>query len=290
MNADVPNTRGRERLFKMMCAIAKEMSDKTDCLTFKQSSVHVLDVCMAPGGFSRVALQANKGFAMVDAFTLPEEDGGHRVMIPPDKNIRICYADITMLAGEMGIDDIPTTHPEAPKFHLEWPFPRDLYDLVICDGQTLRTHQVADYRRMSEQTRLFNVELIIALQRIKPGGTIIVLLHRLHKYRTFQLLRSFDKFSEINLFKPTTFHADRSSFYLVAKNVRPLCAEASRTVQTCKESWMRCTFPDSDELPDDIRPGSDDTEDPEFLEKFLSIATPIWRVQETALREARWMK
>lgn len=267
------------------------MNEATACFQFRDSPTYVLDVCMAPGGFSQIALQSNTGNVRIDAFSLPEDDGVYRVMVPRHKNMKVCFTDITMLSSELGVTDIAPTHPEATKFRDTWPFGLDRYDLVICDGQALRTHNVADYRKLNEQTRLFNAELVIALQRVKPGGTLLVLLHRLHKYRTFQLLRLFNRFSNITLFKSGKLHADRSSFYLIAKDVQPFQSEALEALELFRASWKRATFSfeESSDSASETPTRLAETDVAEFMPEFQRLATPIWQIQAAALSNAKWM-
>jgi hypothetical protein len=49
----------------------------------------------------------------------------------------------------------------------------------------------------------------------------VILLHNIEAWNTCTLLKAFDSFSSIVLFKPEKKYATRSSFYLVAKNVQP---------------------------------------------------------------------
>ncbi len=48
-----------------------------------------------------------------------------------------------MLATEHGVDmdNIPTEHPDAAKFKPLRPYEGKQYDLVLCDGQVLRTQK-----------------------------------------------------------------------------------------------------------------------------------------------------
>jgi len=71
---------------------------------------------MAPGGFAAYSLQENP-MGVVNAFSLPEAEGGHAVLVPKqDTRIRVHFTDITMWAEELGVDNIPDNHPEVSKF------------------------------------------------------------------------------------------------------------------------------------------------------------------------------
>jgi hypothetical protein len=70
---------------------------------------------MAPGGFVEHFLEKCPG-GFVDAVTLPEEEGGHQVLIPLDEKngrIQVSFADVTMFASEIGADSVPPDHHES---------------------------------------------------------------------------------------------------------------------------------------------------------------------------------
>jgi len=234
VNAISANNSGKQRLFDMMQTIAAQMDSETSAFTFTDSQPKALDLCMAPGGFLAYFFHKSPA-GVADAITLPEEEGGHQVLLSLDgrkAQINVVFADVTMYAAELGVESIPKNHPEAHRLLALWPHPKCSYDLLICDGQALRTQNVPEYRKLCEQSRLFNSQLLIALQKVRVGGTIIALLHKAHKWRTFALLRQFSKFSDIVVFKPKKFHAEKSSFYMVAKNVRSQSREATDAIES----------------------------------------------------------
>ncbi len=275
----------------MMQAIGKELQDATGAFSFSNKMIQVLDLCMAPGGFAAYSLQENP-MGVVDAFSLPEAEGGHPVLVPKrDTRVRVCFTDITMWAEELGVDHIPDNHPDASKFQSAWPYRCRAYDLVICDGQALHAHEVAEYRKRTEQTRLLNSQLVLGLQRIKAGGTMIVLLHKPYKWRCVKLLYTFSRFSDIQLFKPRRYHREKSSFYLIAKNVQPKSEAAIHAINTFRRLWCCATFEtDQSEGENDERDGDDmGSILEEFGPAFIELARPIWAIQAAALGEARWM-
>lgn len=85
-----------------------------------------------------------------------------------------------MLAADMGVTDIPEKHPDARKFLPCQMRETQLFDLVLCDGHVLRTHAPtrASYRETREPARLKTTQLALGLEHIKPGGTMIVLFHK----------------------------------------------------------------------------------------------------------------
>ncbi|KAG9239884.1 hypothetical protein BJ878DRAFT_571501 [Calycina marina] len=290
--ASTADNKSRLRLFNMMQAIGKEMQDATGAFSFSNKMIQVLDLCMAPGGFAAYSLQENP-MGVVDAFSLPEAEGGHPVLIPRrDTRVRVYFTDITMWAGELGVDNIPEDHPDASKFCSAWPYSCKAYDLIICDGQALHTREVAAYRNRTEQTRLINSQLVLGIQRIRTGGTMIILLHKPFNWRCVRLLHMFSRFSDIQLFKPRKFHAEKSSFYLVAKNVQPKSEAAIQATTTFKRSWYCATFrtDQSEEEVHELRRDDILSTLTEFGAAFIELARPLWAIQAAALGEASWMR
>jgi hypothetical protein len=116
--------------FKITCEIGKELDENTSVITLAaadgRQSPRVLDIGMAPGGFAQTVLRKHRD-ARIRGITLLLEMGGLRIMLPGWRNdlkIRIEFADITMLANEMGrpATSIPTQHPDIAKFSLKRPF------------------------------------------------------------------------------------------------------------------------------------------------------------------------
>ena len=161
------------------------------------------------------------------------------------------------------------------------------FDLVLSDGQVLRTHKRLSYRDKLESLRLSVSQLIFAMQHIKTGGTFVMLLHRVCAWPILKRLYTFYKFSsEEHLFKPTKKHALRSSFYLVAKGVNPHAPAAVEAVEKWKQLWAIITFDCStwkaDEPPEDeIKSLLED-----FGEKIIELSEPIWKIQSAALQRA----
>jgi 23S rRNA U2552 (ribose-2'-O)-methylase RlmE/FtsJ len=283
--------------FRMMCQIGEELHAVTSALQSASAfdrRPNVLDLCMAPGGFTASVLKVNHD-ARVCGISLPVSQGGHEVRLPGwqrDSRIQVCFLDITMLAAEMGITNIPAEHPDATNFILDRPFHGETFDLVFCDGQVLRTHSRLEYRENREAWRLLTSQLVLALQRIKKDGKIIVLLHKLDAWDTVLLLYIFSKFSSLRTFKPRKKHAIRSSFYIVAEHIQPDSPHFQAAVADWKEGWHIATF-GSDAEYKDYRRWSDGAVD-EVLSDFgielLQLGKPIWEIQSAALRQASFIR
>ncbi|KAI9880240.1 MAG: hypothetical protein M1830_004584 [Pleopsidium flavum] len=296
--ADTADVKRRMGFFLMMKRIAFEMNDLTGAISLaddEDSSItQVLDLCMAPGGYSAAILDLHPA-ASIDAICLPHQDGGHRVLIPfapSDPRVHVLFTDITMLAPEYGVDmgSIPTEHPDAAKFKPLRPWKGKKYNLVFCDGQVLRTQTREAYREQCEPTRLTNAQLILGLQRIKPGGTLIILLHKLETWHSMMLVRSFSTFAAVELFKPAKAHAIRSSFYMIAKNVQPQSMEAKAALEQYKRLWRRATFGDEVGVDDDEATEEVAAVLEEFGPRLTELGLSIWTVQAEALERAPFMR
>lgn len=279
-----------------MRQIGDEIQDVTGALSLSQSHKEVFDICMAPGGYSASALKYSP-HARVSGLTLPHSLGGHQLLIK-DSRVDVRFTDITMLAAEYGVTDIPKDHPDVSNFSLDRPWGTKSFDLVFCDGQVLRTHtpHIANYREQREACRLTCSQLILAMQRIKPGGTLIMLLHNVDMWDTMKLLSIFDQISQIELLKPRRSHRTRGSFYLIAKNVQPDQPEASDAINEWRESWKNATFPPTaDEGKQDQTDFVEQDKEvsrllASFGERLIELGEPIWEIQKNALREAPWFK
>ena len=80
------------------------MDSETSAFTFTDSQPKALDLCMAPGGFLAYFFHKSPA-GVADAITLPEEEGGHQVLLSLDgrkAQINVVFADVTMYAAELG--------------------------------------------------------------------------------------------------------------------------------------------------------------------------------------------
>ncbi|KAK1829595.1 hypothetical protein QBC39DRAFT_127087 [Podospora conica] len=257
--ADNADQKVRAGFFMLMRDICLELDAATSALTIprpvdarKSPRPAVLDLCMAPGGFTLAALFRNPG-ALVRGISLPPAEGGHDMLLRkkwsstnPKAPIYVSFRDITLLADEMGVPTttIPPSHPDASSFSSDRPFLGQQFDIVFCDGQVLRTHKRHEYRERCEATRLTTSQLVIALSRVRPGGTVIVLLHKADAWPSVLIAHAFSQFSTdgITLFKPREGHKQRSSYYLVARGVQPDHEAAREAVRGWKAKWKMATF------------------------------------------------
>lgn len=280
----------------MMRQIGHELHRTTSALTpfSTKDSIDVLDICMAPGGFCAAVRDVHPS-ASICAITLPAAQNGHDILLRgwnKDARLHVLCLDVTMLATEMGAPQIAPNHPDAANFVFSQPFSNRRFDLIFCDGQVLRRHQRAEYRERREAWRLLTSQLVVALQRVREGGTLVLLLHKLDAWDTVFLLHTLSKFSTLQLFKPTKKHAIRSSFYAVAKGIQPQDSKLLAAIETWKKGWSIATFGTEEEYTS-TRHGHD-IEVKQVLEDFgedlIRLGEPIWAIQQVALTKAPFLK
>ncbi|KAH7030650.1 uncharacterized protein B0I36DRAFT_288185 [Microdochium trichocladiopsis] len=293
--------------FKMMQRVGAELDHATSAFTIAGGGSHgvdrdggprtVLDFCMAPGGFLKAVIDRNPGVRAM-AFTLPTESGGHEIMLPRKtmSNINIRSIDITMLAEDMGIPiaarSIADGHPDADKF-LPRHLPADLLvDLALCDGQVLRTQPRASYREATEATRLASVQLALGLEHLRPGGALVLLLHKIEAWDVVETLYTFSTFSDVQVYKPQRAHQKRSSFYMVARNVNSRSEAAKEAVQKWKLWWKTATFGTVEELRElrGPKPGEVDEVLKDYGPRLMELGLPVWKTQADALAAAPFLK
>jgi hypothetical protein len=199
------------------------------------------------------------------------------------------FMDVTMLVSEFtkGINrTIPKIHPDYEKFNTSRPFFAHKMDIVLCDGMILRTHARATYRQHNEAIRLSTSQLILGMQRIIQGGTLIMLLHKIDSWAAASILYAFSQFAKMEVFKPVKKHNTCSSFYMIAKDVDAESPAAAAAIAEWKTRWYEATFggdkgtggkcssPEEKVVLQVIQ---------EFGPTLIKLGIPIWRIQADAL-------
>ncbi|KAF7190844.1 hypothetical protein HII31_08003 [Pseudocercospora fuligena] len=292
--ADNADDQTEKYLYGLMQHVGQQLQRATNAFTIETDGFgidgrRILDMCAAPGGFLLAALKQNPGSQAL-AFSLPTQVGGHKMLMEPNASATITWADITMFAADMGVENIVESHPDRINF-----LPRQLqdnqkFDLVICDGKVLRTHSRADYRAQRETRRLTSTQLALGLKHIRSGGTMIILLHKPEMWSSLHLIFEFSKFAQLQLFKPPKAHAKRSSFYLVATGIQTEQPEVHQLIAEMKHVWKIATFGTDDEYSAAVQETETGVETvlEQFGEGLIKLATPIWSIQEKKLREAEF--
>ncbi|KAG9248366.1 hypothetical protein BJ878DRAFT_412928 [Calycina marina] len=292
-SADASSLLGEKYFFKMMIEIAREMHEQTSVLSPNTASgkIKVLDVCMAPGGFTAAALEEHPRGELY-AITLPKSMGGHQALVPMDKLRGLKELDITMLRELADGDEIPKTHPECANFRIEKPYKFHKFDLAFCDGMVLRTHKRATYREQTERLRLTTSQLIIAMTRVANGGTIALLQHKLDSWMPARIVCTFSRFSKVQVFKPQKKHASRSSFYMVAKYIDTDSEGFRECLKRLREDWWEATFggeggtgrcADGDDEDSVMRQINDSANTNAFR-----LGRPVWKIQADALAKTEY--
>lgn len=109
--------------------------------------------CAWPPG---TVLILNPGTGALES-TLPLSDGGQgSSSVPPGDHDQIARRYVTMLVADMGVSSIPHEHEEAGNFLRAAFDGKRESDIVLCDGQGLRTQSRAWYResRGGQKTRV----------------------------------------------------------------------------------------------------------------------------------------
>lgn len=275
----------------MTITIGTEVNNRTKAfdVLYTSEKPSVLDMGMAPGGFSKAIIDKYPK-ASVKAITLPNTDGGHAVQLD-DTNLKLELRDINTLAGDLGLSSIPETHPGAETLTSERSLgEEESYDIVICGCQVTRTQQREQWREYREPRRLQLAQLVIAMEHLKDNGTLIAVLHKPESFDTAEILRLFSGFSNITLFKPVKAHAKRSSFYMVAKKVRPLMAV--KTIEAWKEEWRIATLGLYNEYEVLTRRSAEDTKMmlDQFGEELVKLGRLVWVTQAKALERAPFIR
>lgn len=292
--ADECDDAGALRFFRIMKNVGEELHQSTNAFAIRPEhgdKTRILDMCMAPGGFLWAAMAHNPGCRAV-AFSLPKSAGGHKVLLPHNSNVDKRFLDVTMLTEDMGVDHIPHDHLDMGLFLPRQLNTYQLFDLVLCDGQVLRTHIRSTYREKREATRFKTSQLALGLEHLRPGGSMIVLLHKVENWDTAKLLYQFQEFSSIKLLKPKTSHKIRSSFYMIATDVQSQHPSAAMAIRGWKATWKVATFGSEDDYSQFSR--KSDTSVDEMLDKFglqlLDWGRDVWRIQADALAKSTFVR
>ncbi|UKZ72672.1 hypothetical protein TrVFT333_000305 [Trichoderma virens FT-333] len=288
--ADNPSPDGESYFYKMTIAIGNELNTSTGAFDILRSSdkPSALDMGMAPGGFSATIMKSYPKTTL-RAITLPLANGGHSVQFK-HKRMKLDLCDINTLAGDMGLTSIPETHPAASTFTVTKLLEQEMFDVVICGCQVTRNQELEEWRENREAGRLQLAQLVIALEHVKSGGTLVAVMHKPEEIHTAELLQIFSTFSQISLFKPKRAHAKRSSFYMVAKNVDARNDQAIEAVETWRREWIDSTLGTAD---NGARPPSRTEDDACRLlevygEELVRIGRPVWATQVAGLK--RWLR
>lgn len=273
----------------MMRNVAEKMQTATEIFNLTTSPrPTILGFGFAPGGFVEKALVLNPT-ATATGFSIGHDVGGIPVLIK-DARLRTHYADITLMAGDMGmeLDKIPADHPDAKNFLPKMIRPRAQFDLVTSEGGVLRPHisQLGIHREFREAHRLKAAQLAMGLSRVKNGGKMIVLMHKAETWNTLSLFYIFSKFAKVQLFKPDGEHQYKSSFYMLATDVESQSEAAQAAVKTWTREWKVACFGTEDEYNVELAKNKLDVDKVlwDFGDQWLELGRGVWERQKEGLK------
>ncbi|KAM0132716.1 hypothetical protein ACHAO1_006605 [Botrytis cinerea] len=289
--ADSTTSEGERGFYRMMQQIGEEMHNAHSIFNIPfvpDGQVNILDLCMAPGGYTAAALDHRNSFKAY-AITLAHESGGHNVIIDRNRLQGLRFHDITIVKEFCpNGKDIPEDFKS--KFSDIKPLKYIKYHLVFADGKTLRTHdRIKDTYNANlnkETVRLQTSQLILAMNRMHNGGTLVMLLHKIDTWHSAYMLYTFSKFAKVEVFKPVKKHAARSSFYMIAKDIKVNHPETIKAIDEWKEDWYYATFggPDNMGLAKE-EPTNEIVQEllTEFGPTLIKLGHEAWMIQANAL-------
>lgn len=68
-----------------------------------------------------------------------------------------------------------------------------------------------------------------------------MLMHKVDMWPSVSVLHTFSKFAQVSVFKPSHKHQARSSFYMIAQDVRAESEAAKTAVDEWKQIWWKTT-------------------------------------------------
>ncbi|KAF8910912.1 hypothetical protein CPB84DRAFT_1743074 [Gymnopilus junonius] len=213
-----------------------ELKDKLDCVP-SYGALEFLDLGCCPGGFSSHVLDKNHD-ATGYGISLPVVDGGHEFTLEHYHRSRfeLMYQNLTYYQlGPSNFDDPRLQNlPSGITSHT--------FDLVLLDGHQLCTQSSA---LPWDKDRLLISQLIISLEAVKEGGTIVAKLPLPHRPISAKILHLFKILSsEVLAWKPKSMHGNRGTFYAVAKGIGrgPEGSRMSSLILELRALWASSTF------------------------------------------------
>ncbi|KAF9557365.1 hypothetical protein CPC08DRAFT_725113 [Agrocybe pediades] len=241
-----------------------------------RGKLYFLDLGCSPGGFSSYILGKNRR-SIGCGISLPVAEGGHEFCL--EDRLRSRYtlfsANITYYALA------PAAMNDARFFPLPAEVGSREFDLVLLDGHQLRT-QVG--RLPWDRDRLLVSQIIIALQSVKAGGTIIIKLPMPHKVISAKIVYMFRLISGI---------VQRGTFYLVAREVggkEEAGLNQATFLRALRRLWTELTFGGENGEGRFLKAKDLDfmvTTDAlieEHVDWLVGFGKPLWEVQEEFLR------
>ncbi|KAI9063801.1 hypothetical protein FKP32DRAFT_1592034 [Trametes sanguinea] len=266
----------------------------------KLGPLYFLDLGCAPGGFSLHVLRTNPEARGV-GLSLSESQGGRAFLLDESYRSRFEHKEQDLLE----YDHLPQACHAAGALRRTLPTAfLGHFDLVVMDGQPLRTYRPANMPDTPNTASpccfaLLLTQLIIALSSVRPGGTIVAKMFHPECYPAAHLIYLLDAISDtLIVHKPSGMHATRASFYVIAKGVagepgrarlmeqyldglRALwhafeCGELARATRPAEECYGDLDF---------IIKAEDILDMDGYLPRLIELGRPVWATQAKALRQ-----
>lgn len=254
-----------ELILQTMQNVLKDVDDKAG-FRISRKQGRFLDVGAACGGFSSYMLAHGHGGV---ALTLPEDFGGHKMLVEDSDNFETKYIDIT-----------------------QEPFDLDLgekFDTILCDATFLGSYKNAtsmkeeydEEKWIKGQFKVMVAQIAIALKHARRGTNIVMKLTC--KPQAFMmsiiLLMQLLFNGKCAPIKPTVCHKVRSSFYLVCIGMVNAPGKILQELVT--------TFHSIDPMPvlNSIVPGIIDATTQTNMDKLAKFLEPVWKFQNMALSD-----
>lgn len=98
------------------------------------------------------------------------------------------------------------------------------------------------------------------------------------------LLRNFEQFAKVEVWKPERYYAQSSSFYLIAKEVEVGHAVAVQVLEKWKGVWQRATFGGEEVGGERVARALEG-----YGERFVQLGGPVWGIQAGGLARASFI-
>lgn len=269
--------------FGRMQTILGEIDNLRECIR-ERGALKFLDLGCCPGGFTTYILEKNAQATGL-GISLDVEKGGHAPLISADhlKRFDLRFADLTYY--QLGPSKINGRRLQVVPFDIRG----RTFDLALLDGHHLRT-QV--HGLPWDGIRLSLSQIILGLQSVKQGGTIVMKLSRPENAYSARILHMLDKIcTNLSTCKPRTMHSDRGTFYAVAKGVG-LGEEGGRLpniLNTFKYLWLEATFGGEEgqgrpltEKDLDFIVTIEDLQN-HYLDRLIQLGRMVWKIQEQGI-------
>ncbi|KAF8699827.1 FtsJ-like methyltransferase, partial [Rhizoctonia solani] len=197
-----------------------------------------IDIGCFPGGYSTYILQKCP-LATGLGISLPFEDGGHGLAIPADllPRMELRTADLTNF-------DLAPSIPKPQTLFVQLgtlPFELNSFDLVVCDGHSLRNNP-DNMERPWNWTRLLISQLLMGLRAVSAGGTIFLKLSHLEKALGARILLALCRVARsVRTIKPQ-LHAIRGTFYVIAQQISIKSTNYRILVESLERLWYNMSF------------------------------------------------